>query len=190
MGKLDVDMKVSDLIGLSRRWDLRPVIGFRWQDLNFTVHDGVQSYPAAGGAIPPDPYQGNAIDFNQKYRQYFLGVKMAYDISSYVSIPQTSLVGQIDWAYVEGKNADHHLLRGDRWTYEDTNGNAWHGMVGLKFGLAKNVDAGITYEYLRIKTTGTHRWVDPAYDLDLTSSNGVKVWSKQTSLMMNIRCKF
>ena len=190
MGKLDADMKVSDWIGLSRRWDLRTVIGFRWQDLNFTAHDGLQTYPAFGGSISPIPYPGDAIDFNQKYRQYFFGVKTAYDIGSYVSIPRAALIGQIDWAYVEGKNADHHLLRGNRWTYEDTKGDAWHGMVGLKLGLAKDIDAVISYEYSRIKTTGSHRWVDPAYGLDMTCSNGVKVWSKQTSLMMNVSCKF
>jgi len=190
MARLDVDMRVGDLAGLPEWLDVRPVIGVRWQDLNFVTHDGVQSYPASPGSAV-DVLSGDGIRFNQTYWQYFLGARMAYDVGRHVDLPGLKLSGQLDWAYVTGENRDHHLLRpGRRITYEDTRGSAWHAIVGLAAPLAKDVNLGLSFEYLRIESTGTHRWTDSLANGDLSWDNGVKVWSEQKSVNLNLQYVF
>jgi hypothetical protein len=187
----DVDLKIADWVGLPVWFDLRPVAGVRWQDLNFLAHNGVQVYPAPWDNTPPDHYPGDAIRFEQTYWQYFLGIRTAYDLGRHIRVPRLKVLGQLDWAYVQGDNKDHHLLRrGNRWTYEQTSGNAWHASLGVKAGLTKNINAGLEVEYLRIQTTGTHRWVHDVENVDESWVNGVKVWSEQMSLMMKLEYLF
>ena len=190
MARLDVDMRVSDWIGFAEGLDIRPLIGVRWQDLNFVAHDGVQSYPAQP-SLGVDHYPGDAIRFNQTYWQYFLGARMAYDLGSQVDLPGLKLTSQLDWAYVKGDNRDHHLLRpGRRITYEDTRGSAWHAIVGLAAPLAQDWNLGLSFEYLRIESTGTHRWTDSQANGDLSWDHGVKVWSEQKSVNLKLQYVF
>ena len=183
----DVDLKVADWLGMPVWFDLRPVVGLRWQRFNLVAHNGVQTYPAPGDTTPPDPLPGDAISFEQNYWQYFLGIRAAYDLERHLKIPRLKLFGQLDWAYVDGDNGDHHLLReGNRWTYEKTRGEAWHASLGFKAGLTKNINAGVEAEYLLIQTKGSHRWVHDVYAMDMSWDNGVKVWSEQMSLMMSL----
>jgi hypothetical protein len=187
MGRGDVDMKVGDWLRLPAWFDLRPVVGVRWQQLEFVAHNGVQEYPAPGSTAPADHYPGDAIQFKQTYWQYFAGLKAAYDLGRHLPVPRLKLYGQVDWAYVEGDNSDRHLLRqGIRMTYEDTTGSAWHGLLGIKGGLTRNVNMGLEAEYLRIRTAGSHRWVDNFYGANETWTNGVRVWSDQVSLTMSL----
>jgi hypothetical protein len=178
MARIEAEVQVGDVLGLPDRMTLSPVVGVRWQDLNFVAHDGLQVYPASGRTIPADPYPGNAIAFRQRYTQYFVGLKSSY------ALPFATLSGQLDWAYVDAANKDHHLLRGARYTYEATQGDAVHFSLGLQRELARNVIAGIRADHMRIRTTGTHRWVDSG--ADETWSHGVRVWSAQTSVSVDL----
>lgn len=187
----DVDLKVADWLGMPVWLDLRPVAGLRWQRFNLVAHNGLQTYPAPGDTTPPYPLPGDAISFEQNYWHYFLGIRAAYDLEKHLKIPRSKLFGQLDWAYVDGDNGDHHLLReGNRWTYEKTRGDAWHASLGVKAGLTKSINAGLEAEYLLIRTTGTHRWVNDAFGWDESSDYGVKVWSEQMSLMMSLEYLF
>jgi hypothetical protein len=186
--RTDVDMKIVDWLRLPATFDLRPVVGFRWQRLAFMTHDGVQRYYATSAV---DPLPGNGIQFDQTYWQYFLGMKAGYDLGKPFKLQSMILQGQLDWAYIEGSNQDHHLLRaGNRFTYESTTGDAWHAFLGLKMGLTTNINVGMELDYLKIQTTGTHRLVNNTFNVDMSLSNGVKVWSEQISLMLNLEYRF
>ena len=188
----DIDLKVSDWIGLPYWLDIRPLIGVRWQRFNLMTHDGVQSYPAPGDNRPSEALPGNGIHFEQTYWHYFLGIRSAYDIGKHIKDPsRLQLLMQLDWAYVEGNNKDHHLLRsGNRFTYENTRGDAWHALLGLKIGLTESLNWNIAMDYLRIQTTGSHRLVNDLFNVDFSFDNGVKVWSEQTSFTMNLEYMF
>ena len=187
----DIDLKISDWIGLPRWLDLRPVTGFRWQRLSFVSHDGIQYYPTSGNTMPPDVLPGDGIRFEQTYRQYFLGIRSACDLEKPAMLSRLKLLFQLDWAYVEGDNEDHHLLRsGDRVTYERSSGDAWHVSCGLKAGLSPNVNVVLEADYLKIQTTGSHRLVNNIFDIDLTWDDGVKVWSEQKGLMLTLEYLF
>ena len=191
MVRADVDLKISDWVGLPAWFDLRPVAGVRWQNLNFIAHNGVQVYPAWWESRSPDHYPGDAIRFEQTYWQYFLGMRTAYDLGRHIGVKRLKLLCQVDWAYVDGDNKDHHLLQpGNRWTYERTSGNAWHALIGIQAGLTKKLHAGLEFEYLQITTTGSHRWVHDVENADESWSHGVKAWSEQMSLMMSLGYKF
>lgn len=184
----DVDLKIADWVGLPGSFDLRPVAGFRWQRLDFEVHNAVESLPA-----PPFHAPGNVIRFRQTYWQYFLGIKASYDLGKHIDVPRLKLLGQLDWAYAEGSNSDDHLLRGDggnRMTYEKTKGDAWHASLALKAGLSENINAGLEFEYLRIMSIGTHQWQHDIYNTDESWDNGVKVWSEQMSMMLKLEYLF
>ncbi len=189
MARADVDIKVSDWLGLPQWLSPRPLVGMRYHHFRMVVHNGVQ-YDLWGGT-PPALIPGNSIRFKQTYWQYFIGVRSGTDVGKYAGISDLKLTTQFDWAYVEGSNEDKHLLReGDRLTYDDTYGHAWHASVGLKKGLLRNLFLGADFDYLRIDTTGSHRLVNRPFRVDMSFSNGVKVWSEQKSISLSLEYRF
>jgi outer membrane protease len=187
--RADVDLKVGDWLDLPAWFDLRPVAGIRWQRLDFVTHDGVQ-YDLTGNTSP-DPLPGDGIRFEQTYMQYFLGIRIAYDLGKQTGAAPVRFFSQVDWARVEAHNSDHHLLRpGNRWTYEDTRGYAWHGSFGFKAGLTANLHAGLEFEYLWIETAGSHRMEVYDFDMRFSFDYGVKVWSQQKSVTLSLEYRF
>ncbi len=187
----DMDLKVSDWLGLPGWLDMRPLMGIRWQQFSLVSHDGVQSYPASNDTLPSVPLPGDGIRFRQTYWQYFIGVRSACDLEDLTKLPRLKLLLQLDWAYVQGDNEDRHLLReGNRITTETTRGGAWHSSTGLKFGLARNINAGIEADYIKIQTSGSHRLVNNMFDIDISFDHGVNVWSEQSSLMFTLEYLF
>jgi len=185
--RADADLRVSDWVGLPSTIDLRPVIGFRWQHFRLVTHDGVQY--AQG--YPPQPLPGDGIQFTQTYRQYFIGLKTDLDLSEYVPLHRFNLLMQVDWAYVQGENEDLHLLReGQRFTLENTRGQAWHGLLGLKAGLLENLTIGLELDFLWLSTTGSHRLLNKPLDMDFTFHHGVEVWSRQVGLSLALEYVF
>ena len=146
------------------------------------------------GVLPPFPIVGNSIGFQQNYSQYFLGVRAGLDLGRYaqtVKLKKLLVRLQFDWAYVEAHNQDHHLMReGVRYTFEDTYGDAWHGSIGLEAGLSKRLSLALEGDFLALSTTGSHRFVNQTYAVDLKWSNGVRVWSDQNSLSLMLRYIF
>ncbi|MCG6536599.1 MAG: hypothetical protein L7F78_18295, partial [Syntrophales bacterium LBB04] len=135
--------------------------------------------------------QGDSIRFKQTYWQYFLGVRSNIDLGQFAKISNLKLLLQVDWAYVDGLNEDQHLHReGRRLTYDYTNGYGWHGVMALKKGLVRNLTLGLEVEYLSIYTTGSHRLVNSPLGIDISLTNGVKVWSDQASLSLNLEYRF
>ena len=65
---------------------------------------------------------------------------------------------QFDWAYVEGSNVDHHLLReGNRFTYEAHPGDGGTA-AGLKAGLTKNLSLTMQADFLSLSTADGIAW--------------------------------
>ena len=183
----DVDLKISDWLGLPARWDIRPVAGFRWQRLTFMTHDGSQSEADVGQTALP----GDGIHFEQIYWQAFAGAKFACNLGRPFKLKRLSVVSQVDWAYVEARNEDHHLLRrGNRFTYEKTYGDAWHVMLGLRAGLTERVNLGFELDFTQIKTTGTHRLESSFGNIDYSFDRGVQVYSEQFSATMSLQYIF
>jgi len=188
MVRADMDLEVSDRIGLPPWLSLRPVIGFRWQDFHLVTHDGVQYDISEKN---PVPLPGDGIDFTQTFWHYFIGLRSYIDAGALVPVRGLNLLLQVDWAYVEGHNDDFHLLReGNRHTFEDTYGQAWHASVALKKILYKSLILGLEAEYLRIQSTGTHRLVNDAMGIDFGFSNGVRAWSEQLSVALSLEYRF
>jgi hypothetical protein len=188
--RADLDVQVADLLGLPAPFELRPVVGFRWQRFSLLAHDGVQyDYDTPGAPPVVVPLPGPGIAFEQNWYQYFVGVKFGYDWGAQFGLQRLKLRTQLDWAYTEGKNEDRHLLRaGDRVTREDTTGNAWHALVELVAGLTSSLDLGLEVDYLRIRTTGDHEL--QSSELSMSWSNGVKAWSEQLSFMLKLGYRF
>lgn len=186
---VQADAEVADLLGLPRWLGLQPLAGFRRQDLNMVTHDGMQY-----DTLDPDnplPLPGDGIAFSQTYAHYFVGLRTALDAEEAAGMRGLSLFAQVDWAYVEGHNRDHHLLRpGYRMTYENTYGDAWHAALRLCKAFTEAMALELEAEYLRIRTSGTHRLVNTLYDLDLSWSNGVRVWSDQADVSLSLVYRF
>lgn len=183
----DADVQVADLLGLGPQWDLRPLLGFRWQELSFLVHDGTQwDYDT------PDvwPLPGELLTFHQTWRQYFLGLGLGYDWGPVLGLHRLKVTGQADWAYVQGDNRDDHLLQPDRITREETTGDALHATLGLVLGLTERLDLGLEAEYLSLDTTGTHSLHNGPLHLNMKWTEGVRVWSEQTSLQLTLSYAF
>ncbi len=189
--RAEVDMQTSDWLKLPTRLELRPVVGFRWQRLSFVAHDGVQTeFSPTKGTTTVVALPGDVIRFEQTYWHYFFGLKTAYDLGRPMNLPRLKLHGQVDWAYVVGSNQDQHLLRGYRFTYEKTTGDAWHGTIGLKMEMTGSISAGAAFDYLRIQTKGSHRMVDGSVPFVMAWDNGVRVWSEQMNLMLYLEYAF
>ncbi len=191
---LDVNGKVSlgvgDWLGLPAWLDLRPLMGARWQHFVFVARDGVQQNldydpdsPTYGQwrfvSLP-----GEGLWFRQDYLNIYLGLAATVDLGHLgLGRPgqgwELSLQG--DLGHVFGENRDRHLLRGDRWTSERTQGHALHGSLSLRapfFGWGSLV---LTGEHLVIETRGDHYWQETGDSPVENWDYGVRVWSRQTS---------
>lgn len=51
----------------------------------------------------------------------------------------------------------HKPMKDYDWAYETTDGHAWHASAGLKKSLLRNLFLGVHADYMKIRTTGTHR---------------------------------
>jgi len=185
----DIDMQVADLLRLPTGFDLRPVLGFRWQQLSLVAHDGTQyDYDIPGHPPFIQPLPGDTIAFEQNWYQYFLGMRLGYEWKNLSWLRRLKLQTQLDWSYVDGRNEDRHLLRGDRITEQHTSGDAWHASLGVLFGIARNLDLGLEANYLNIRTTGTHTLRDEGEVESWT--HGVKVWSEQFGVTLKLGYRF
>jgi hypothetical protein len=186
------DLSVAKWLGLPKFLDLRPVGGVRYQYFDVTANNLTQWETLSDGSIDTYTYAGDVIAFDQTYWQFFIGLRFSWELmpSTY---PGLMLKTQLDWAYVDAENRDHHLIReGIRITEDSTDGHAWHGMLGLVAPIASNFSLELQAEYLEIDTSGSHHWFneDPAYAEDYTWDNGVNVWSRQVSMMLALRYCF
>lgn len=187
---VDADLKVSDWLGLPAWLDLRPVAGVRWQRLTFVTHDGTQ-YDRNGAGWDAQGLPGDSLRFEQRYWQPFLGLRAAFQLGDPFGAGPLRLRLQLDRAWVQAKNEDHHLLQaGYRLTQENTSGEAWHAEVGLELPLTPRLSATAALDYLRIRTEGTHRMLNSAFGIDQTWERGVKVWSEQRGLTLGVAWRF
>lgn len=188
---VDADLTVSDWLGLPAWLDLRPVAGVRWQRLTFVSHDGTQYERNGAGGWDVQELAGDSIRFEQRYWQPFLGLRAIVVLGNPLRAGPLRLRLQLDRAWVQAKNEDHHLLRiGYRLTQENTSGEAWHAAVGLALPLTPSLSATAEFDYLRIRTEGTHRFLNSTFDTDRTWERGVKVWSEQKGVTLGITYRF
>lgn len=185
----DIDVTIADWLHLPRSLDLRPLIGFQWQEFSMMAHDGVQH---EYNPVEPDtPLPGNALHFLQDYLQYFLGLRGTWDIGRPLNLPPLKASSEVRWGYVTAYNDDHHLLRqGIRHTFEKTDGWSFYVSGGLKANLTDNIILGASVDYLIIRTTGSHRWYHELVEADETWSKAVKVWSDQVGVKLDMTYRF
>ncbi|MFH1032947.1 MAG: omptin family outer membrane protease [Pseudomonadota bacterium] len=194
-----VDYSLRQHLELPRGLDLRPLVGLRYQRYTFVSYDGDQ-VSRAGADAPwvSDGYMGGeSIWFRQEYLQPYLGLRLSYGLDLPQALAPAGRRAEIslqgDWAHVWGANRDHHLLReGDRITQERTTGQAWHASLGLKVPVGSLAFLGLSGDYLRIRTSGTHDMYNSAYGDAATISfdHGVEVWSDQLSLTLFLEIPF
>ncbi len=186
--RADVDAGVADLVSLPEGFDLRPLMGFQWQRFSLVPHDGIQyNYEAPGKEPDVIPLPGDAIDFEQNWYRYFLGMRFGYEWRRPVQIHRLRLQAGLEWSYVYGENRDHHLLReGTRITEEKTVGDAWRASLGVLVGIAENLDLSVEADYLNVRSSGTHTLQNDDFELFLSWSNGVRVWSEQYGVSVRL----
>ena len=120
-----------------------------------------------------------------------IGLKGSYELWKPTKYLTVKTNGEADWGPAIGYNIDHHRLRGgDRITVEKTSGNAAYFSLGLDLEVWKTVTAGIKMDYLRINTYGTHTMTNVPQHVDETWSDGVRVWSDQTSITVHLSYSF
>ena len=197
--RTDADVNISDWLGLPPSFEIRPLFAFEFQRLKLMAHDGVQweigSYDPDGsgsldGYASAQALAGNSIHFRQDYYMYQIGLRGIYDgfkIGKYITI---KVRGEADWGPVVGYNEDNHLLR-DLFGYIRSSGNSLYFSTGLDMVFAKTITAGISMDYLCIRTTGM------LHDRDLGrggveawNDESVKVWSDQTSITARVSYAF
>ena len=182
----DVDVNISDWLRLPKSLEIRPLFAFQFQRFALMAHDGVQwNY----GPNTSEALDGNGISFRQDWYTYMIGLRGSYskDLNKYVTI---KLKGEADWGPALGYNEDHHILRGDRFTYEHTSGSSLYFLTGLDMIVSKTITLGIGVDYLWIRTSGTHKWWDPSVPADRSWSDGVHVWSDQLGLTAHVSYAF
>jgi len=185
----DIDFKISDRLNLPPSLDVRPLIGFQWQRLAFMTHDGTQyNYwppPEIDTHLP-----GNTLQFRQDYWQYILGLRGSWDMGRSLKLRGLKLLAEVNGSYVTGFNKDHHLLRGDRFSFDTTSGWGAYVSLGAQAQLTKNTALETGIDYQAIRTIGKHHLVDKSADIDETWSDAVKAWSDQIGIKLNFIYKF
>ncbi len=172
--ELEADYKYSDCI-LGMPIEVWPLAGFRFQRFDITAYN-IDTIVG-----PLAPYTGDVITFNQQYYMGYIGAQFRRSIVRECRRP-IDLMFQVDYGGVGGYNVDHHLLRtpAPRYTFESTGGDQIHFSLDGNIPINCHLNAGLKVDYLRIRTTGTHRLTEPG--TDETWNNGVLVKSEQTAL--------
>ena len=168
--------------------EIWPMLGVRFQRFDMFASGIDYLVPNFG----PDPAYENVdvIKFNQQYYQFYLGGQLRKEVT-FLERPVT-LICQGDWAATWGYNIDHHLVRagGDRYTMENTQGNTIHFACGAETPLRGRFSFGLQFDYMQIRTTGSHRMLWQSHNFDETWHNGVLNKSNQTSLTAYLRASF
>lgn len=190
-GKLSVS--VARELGLPAWLDLRPLMGVRWQRFVFLAHDGVQQNMESNGQWSFYPLEGDGIWFRQQYLHAYAGVALSADLGGLglgAMGQGWKLEMQADVAHVYGENYDRHLLRGDRYTTERTQGYGLHGSLGLRAPVFSWGSLVLSGDYLVIETRGEHYWKEAAVHAEENWDYGVRVWSRQASLSLALEVPF
>ncbi len=182
----DVDVNVSDWLRLPSSWEVRPLFAFQFQRFKAMAHDGIQSDYDPGTTFTLD---GDSISFRQDWYTYMFGLRGSYSLKLNKNMT-VKLKGEADFGPAFGYNEDHHLLRGERRTYEKTSGSAFYFLTGMDMIVAKTITMGVGIDYLGIRTSGTHRWWDPAEGADQSWSDGVYAWSDQLGFSAHVSYAF
>lgn len=197
--RADADVNISDWLRLPPGLEIRPLFAFEFQRLKLMAHDGVQweigSYdPDAGrsldGYTSAQALAGNSIHFRQDYYMYQIGLRGAYDgikIGKHITI---KLRGEADWGPVLGYSEDNHLLR-NLFGYIRSTGNSFYFASGLDMVFAKTITAGISMDYLCIRSFGIQHDRDLGHGgIESWDDFGVKVWSDQTTITAHVSYAF
>jgi hypothetical protein len=162
-------------------FDLRPVVGYRYQLFDLTTHDGFQADIQGNTVDLP----GDGITFRQIFEHYYFGAlfRITPRNRGFFGLPRgTRISFQVDYALVTAKNEDLHLLRaGERITRENTRGHAWHFALSASLVVSEALRARLEGSFNRIVTDGSHqlsnRWIGIDFSFD-----GSRVWSDQGSV--------
>lgn len=198
--RADTDVNISDWLGLPPGFEIRPIFAFEFQRLKLMAHDGVQweigNYAEGLAPRELDGYTGavalagNSIHFRQDYYMYQIGLKGIYDgirIGKHITV---KVHGEADWGPVLGYSEDNHLLR-DLFGYIRSTGNSFYFSSGVDMVFAKTITAGISMDYLCIRSYGIQHDRDLGHGgVESWDDFGVKVWSDQTSLTLHVSYAF
>jgi hypothetical protein len=182
----DVDVNISDWLRLPPSLELRPLFAFQFQRFYIVSHDDI-AWSYAKGTV--SDLRGNTVSFRQDWYTYMIGMRGSYsfNLSKYMTV---KIKGEADWGPAIGHSEDHHILRGDRFSYEDTLGNALYFLTGLDMTVSKTITMGIGIDYLWIRTSGTRRSWDPSTNTNESWTDGVHVWSDQLGLTAHVSYAF
>lgn len=190
--RTDVDINISDWLGLPSSVEIRPLFAFQFQRLSLMAHDGVQwtngLYQSdeemdLDGSIQSTELAGDSIHFRQDYYLYQIGCKGSYRMRLTRNI-EMKLSGEADWGPAVAFNEDHHLKReGDLFGYIKSSGNSMYFTTGVDMVVAKTFTIGIIMDYLWIRTAGETRHYNAPRGENIKWTDGVKAWSDQTSLI-------
>jgi hypothetical protein len=195
--------KYSDCL-LNMPIQVWPLAGFRWQRFDMTAYGMNQIANSPNGWPGPlGPYaanQGDILTFDQQYYTGYLGFQLRRCIERECRQP-INLMFQFDWGATGGYNVDRHLdyyvQSGgaiDRYTMDSTRGDTIHLALSADIPLNCRWNLGLRADYMRIRTTGTHRMLvldgggAPLLDVDWT--NGVLVKSEQTDFTAYLQYTF
>lgn len=167
---------------VARFFNLRPILGYRYEYFFFTTYDGYQT--ELGG--PTVDLPGDGIEFRQTFSHFYFGGKLFRDMI--LPVPRMGLSTlrlqlQLDYAVIQGKNEDFHLLRiGNRVTEQNTSGHCWHLLAAMSlYGRESFANARIELDLKRSITHGGHQLTNSFFALNF-SFDGSRVWSDQLSL--------
>ena len=189
----DVDVNVSDWLKLPKGAEIRPLFAFQFQRFVMMAHDGTQwsngdygDPDAMGldGQLNASVMNGNSIHFRQDYWLYMIGLRGSYEIPQVFKNIALKLSGEAEWGPALGYNEDHHLQRtGALYGFIKSSGNALYFSTGVDMVISKSFSVGVLIDYLWIRTDGVLHHSNVPLKQDSTSSDGMRSWSDQTSLI-------
>jgi hypothetical protein len=165
------------------------------------AYDGYQiiNDGTLGPDLPPVGYHWTEDEgtFKQQYSIGYLGAQLRGRLETRI-LPPIVLMLQGDWGYTQANNVDHHISGYEaqgvhRYTMEDTHGDALHFAISAESLFCRDrFSIGVQADYMKINTTGSHRWVEygnVVTPVDETWSNGVSVSSHQTAVTAFLRLR-
>jgi hypothetical protein len=161
--------------------DLRPVLGFRWQTFRFIAGDGFQF---SLDAKEIGPLAGDSFDVRFTFQHYYVGAR------SHLNLGRLGVSLQGDYGWLTAKDADRHLLRGDRITTDTGKGYCWHLSASASMLVKDCMSVRLEGDFKRLVAKNCSHWWDEGDGIEGGSWDGAKIWSDQQSVSAYAEFRF
>lgn len=105
-------------------------------------------------------------------------------------IGQLEMILQADYGWIDAKEVDRHLIRGDRLTKDSNGGTCWHLSASVRMALRNSLALRFEGDFKRLLAVDCNHYWNEADGSPVQTWSGSKIWSDQQSVAALAELRF